>query len=204
MIQNERENEAGCERCNGLEHTNSSLHKLNSEILQSSLKVGLDFIEQKSLAKIRKFWQYFWFVCFILISFFLLHEKANASDYPCSRAHLTYSIPTTRVNGAPLTIDELDYYEIKVIDQETGETDFYILDQYNVVDVDGPVNERVYTTKENQNFPLRLGMQCFSIRVVDTEGLKSVWSEITESQCKRLCSFNTFELKIKLGITDNN
>lgn len=134
-------------------------------------------------------------VAICIIVFSVLPSEAAVH---CSRAYLTWENPTTRKNGKPLTIDELDYFVVRVTD-EGGNKEEYILSRFNVTDQYGVVQERVYSTEESFNMKLREGLQCFEIKVVDTDGLESDYS--TPPACKEMCLFDV-KLKIEAGVVE--
>ena len=132
---------------------------------------------------------------------------ANAQEIPCTRAKLTWEPPTTRQNGDALSIEELDYYTIQVVDMSSGEVttieDYvYIEDiQYVRDENDKVIKQYHYTTKPTDEH-LREGEQCFRMKVTDTDGLESRWSEYA---CKTFCSWDGgVDLKIRVGISENN
>lgn len=209
MIESEYSNEY-CDRC--ADKREFILHSEKLRSFENDLareKIGKLESRLRSSARANIFFGFLFLIQFVFL--LMWSASANAQETSCARAKLTWEPPTTRQNGDVLTIEELDYYTIQVVDMSSGEVTtstvnvedyIYIEDRPYVRDVnDKPITEYWYTTKPDDEH-LREGEQCFRIKVKDTDGLESVWSDYA---CKSMCSWSGgVDLKIRVGISENN
>lgn len=81
---------------------------------------------------------------------------------------VTWGAPTQRLNGAPLSVDELSHYEL-IVKDAAGQHSYRIAN----------------TATGADHIIAAVGDHCAVIRAIDTDGLASPW---TEQACKMVSS----------------
>lgn len=158
---------------------------------------------------LRKVFVYFTLLCLIFTVLGIsitAHVDTVCEGEDCkklkTRATLKWEFPTKRLNGAPLSKDELDYFEVKIKMKDTGEE--YLFDRFPVKEDGEYITERFYTTVQNQQVHISPGVQCFAIKVVDTGGLHSDYTPYHDGVCVEMMEPDGFELKIRIGMTEED